>query len=363
MLTYLLQFIALVALDETADERRWLHQPVFRTKASITIQMPDGETHSLFGTDFQVVGLKGGRVRVRDQRGVEGWIAKDEVVPLDEAVEFFSSRLKEATDKHNLFMRGAAWYRKGNLNQAIMDFSEAIRLEPCAVYYTWRGVAYCDQQEFEKAVADHTEAIRLDAKDPIAPMNRAIVWFHKQDYDKAIADYTDAVEKAPEFALVYCNRGIAWLYKKDTEKALADFNRAIELDGRFAEAFVCRTYVWEDRKKYDRQLEDCESAIRLNPLLASPYAIRAWVWAACPDGKYRDGAKAVNSATKACELSQRKDWSSLAALAAGHAECGDFRQAVETIKEALPLAPAVYRAKCQELLKCFEMQKPYREDT
>ena len=50
--------------------------------------------------------------------------------------------------------------------------------------------------------------------------------------------------------------------------------------------------------------------------------------AACPEAKYRDGRKAVESATRACELTEWKRSEFLDTLAAAYAESGDFDAAV-----------------------------------
>ena len=59
--------------------------------------------------------------------------------------------------------------------------------------------------------------------------------------------------------------------------------------------------------------------------------------ASCPDARFRDGSRAVESALKACELTAWSDPSCLAALAAAHAESGDFTTAVTWQERALKL--------------------------
>ena len=60
---------------------------------------------------------------------------------------------------------------------------------------------------------------------------------------------------------------------------------------------------------------------------------------------YRDGRKAVESGLRACELSEWKDASHLATLAAAHAESSDFDRAVEFQEKANKLyADALYSA-------------------
>ena len=57
---------------------------------------------------------------------------------------------------------GSAHFDNGNFDEAIMDFTEAIRLDPTlAEPYCNRGAAYYEKGHYDKAFADFTEAVRL----------------------------------------------------------------------------------------------------------------------------------------------------------------------------------------------------------
>ena len=63
-------------------------------------------------------------------------------------------------------MRGLACEEKKELEQAISDYSEAIRLDPnYAPAWLHRGAAWSIAGEYDKAVQDMNEAIRLKPDD------------------------------------------------------------------------------------------------------------------------------------------------------------------------------------------------------
>ena len=108
--------------------------------------------------------------------------------------------------------------------------------------------------------------------------------------------------------------------------------------------------------------EEGDEAIRLDPESATRDYTLAWLLATCPDSRYRDGAKAVQLAEKACELTDYTDASSLYLLAAAHAEKGNFDDAVAWQLRALDLAPADAKDHMRMCLELYEAGKPYHEE-
>ena len=70
----------------------------------------------------------------------------------------------DAKNARSLCNRAAARVDNGEIDAAIADLSEAIRLDPpsAAEPYCIRGLAYVKAGDFDIATADCTEAIRLD---------------------------------------------------------------------------------------------------------------------------------------------------------------------------------------------------------
>ncbi len=114
---------------------------------------------------------------------------------------------------------------------------------------------------------------------------------------------------------------------------------------------------------YGEAISDYETAVRIDRDYARAFSDLAWLRAACPTAEFRDGAKAIENATKACELTDWKDNRYVGTLAAVYAEVGDFATAVKWQKKATDLLTEDKRAKWQahyeSRLKLYQSGKPY----
>jgi Flp pilus assembly protein TadD len=103
---------------------------------------------------------------------------------------------QEATVKaSDAFELGVKYLDKNDLDNALVVFSEAIRLDPkFAQAYNGRGVALALKGEMEKALADCHEAIRHGPNDPEFYRSRGYLYEQLGDEDKAAADLAKAEE-------------------------------------------------------------------------------------------------------------------------------------------------------------------------
>ncbi|CCH96682.1 MAG: tetratricopeptide repeat protein [Microcystis sp. M53603_WE2] len=107
--------------------------------------------------------------------------------------------------------QGVKQLQQGDLEAAINNFNEAIRLNPnYAQAYGNRGIAYSRLQQYEKALADYNQYIRFNPNSAEAYYNRATLYDKLGDYQKAIADYDRAIRLNPNFSQAISNREIAY---------------------------------------------------------------------------------------------------------------------------------------------------------
>jgi hypothetical protein len=88
----------------------------------------------------------------------------------------------------------------------------------------------------------------------------------------------------------------------------------------------------------------------------------SWFLATCPDGRLRDGQRAVALARQACQTTEWRDRFCLDTLAAACAENGDFEEAVHWQGQSLDLAPEEEKQDRRARLESYEARRPYRDE-
>ena len=118
------------------------------------------------------------------------------------------------------------------------------------------------------------------------------------------------------------------------------------------------------RGEVDQALIHFQEAMRLNPPLGLTGA--AWVMATTSNPKFLNGAKAVEMAKLANQMTSYQQPETLDTLAAAYAEAGNFPEAISTAEWAAELARARGRTdlarEIQQRLALYGQGRPYRDE-
>ena len=163
--------------------------------------------------------------------------------------------------------RGNAYKAKGEIDRAIQDYDEAIRLKPDdAKAFLNRGTAYKAKGEIDRAIQDYDEAIRLEPYLTGAFLSRGNAYQVKGDYGRAIENYDQAIYLKPDYADAF--NGRCWtraLANKMLEVALSDCDESLRLRPDDAYTLHSRGFVYFRMGRYDKAIADFDNSLTRDP--------------------------------------------------------------------------------------------------
>jgi tetratricopeptide (TPR) repeat protein len=294
------------------------------------------------------------------------WRNSDFDGAIDAANRVLAMNISPEQASFAVMRRGTAHSSKSEVDAALADFDQAIRLNPKNAWaYIDRAIALDDKGNSGAALRDLDEAVRLDPHDALAFHNRATIRLKRKEYDAALKDFAQELELNPQDSDAHAGRAAAFRRQNKNAKALEECNLAITRNPNSFMAHMERVKAYAALKRYDDAGKDLETIAHLDvkwPGAASNSV--ASIHATHPDPKMRDAPRAVAEAMRACELSEWKQWTFIATLAAACAEAGDFESAVKFQEQALSMAPPQHELvpQAKKRLELYRHRKPYQEE-
>jgi tetratricopeptide (TPR) repeat protein len=172
-----------------------------------------------------------------DARKIAVWTEMIRLNSRDETLYLLRGKVHEAIAAHwewgDRPTKEAYLAARAEWEKAIVDFSEAIRLDPTSQEgYLARGGARERLGELDSSLDDYSTAIRLAPNAPEGYLGRGGVWERRSDREKAIAEYSEAIRVAPKNIHGYERRASVLKVMGDALAAQADREKIKELQGR-----------------------------------------------------------------------------------------------------------------------------------
>lgn len=167
----------------------------------------------------------------------------------------------------------------------------------------------------------------------------------------------------------YCNEAFDFRLKvarrfDDWQEALVPLQVIDRLKPDFAESRYDRGLVHGYCNQKMEAIAAYQEALRLNPNHVMSHNNLAWILATSRQAAFRDGKKAVEHATRACELTDWKNPWYLDTLAAAYAEVGAYQSAVDWQEKAVASASSFSEEELplvRKRLALYRGRQPYRE--
>ena len=227
------------------------------------------------------------------------------------------------------------------------------------------GAALVDKGQAEEAIRQFQEAIRLRPDEANAHHNLGNALLKQGQTDAAISQFQLAARLKPESATIHYNLGIALGNQGQTDAAISQLQEAIRLKPAYPEALGTLAGAFDGQGKYAEAIRLYQAALKSKPNQEEVLNNLAWLLATCPDAAFRNGREAVRLATRACELTSDAKPLLIGTLAAAQAEAGDFQAAIAAAERAAVVAASLHLEKVamrnRELLQLYRQGQPFHE--
>lgn len=349
------------ATSTAESDKSKLPRKVIVKKAGAELRTPEKIVWKAYLGETYTVDLEKDEWLWVQEKG--GWVWDQHVLPFDTAISATTKEIETAATAENHHLRGVAYLAHDEPDKAIEDFNASLKLTPgVAGVINNRGMAYYQKKDYAKAKADFSAAIKASKTHFVAHNNRALCLIAEEDYTAALADLNVALGMNAEYPEALNSRGVVYSRQGDYKKAIADFSSAIKIYDRYIEALGNRSFAYRKSGETAKAIADLEAAIQKAPLAYQPINDLAWIYATAKSKKVRNGKKAVELATKACEMTQYKDWNTLDTLAAAYAADKDFKSASQWVATAIENAPEDQHEGLKTHQKLFKSKKLVTSD-
>ena len=216
----------------------------------------------------------------------------------------------------------------GRFTEAAREFDKAVSENPRS--YRARvnlGSALAKLGELPRAVEQYEEALRLEPAGATAHFNLGQLHAQRGLYAEAIEHFEAATELRPRDAEAHFDLGRLLRQTGAPVAALLHLERAIELDPRQENFYLDTASLLVRLGRFREALERLEEAHRRLPLEGLTMHALARVLAACPDGRLRDGERALSFAARVYEAQPTPAHAQTVALAL--AELGRCEEAAK----------------------------------
>jgi tetratricopeptide (TPR) repeat protein len=164
------------------------------------------------------------------------------------------------------YEEGNAFYSKGQYQEALLSYNEALRLDPdYTVVHSNKGVVLYDLGQYQEALLSFNEALRLNPQMAFAHKNKGDALYNLCQYQEALQSFNEALMLDPKMAEAHCGKGNALYFLGQYQEALLSCNEALRLNPKMAFAHNSKGNLLYALGQYQTALESYHEAWWLNP--------------------------------------------------------------------------------------------------
>jgi protein O-mannosyl-transferase len=263
---------------------------------------------------------------------------------------------------------GIVLFEKGQLDDAIAHYRTTLQMQPNFWDADYNlGTALLGKGQVDEAIFHCDKAVRMQPNDPDAQVALANALLQKRRIDDAIVHYEKAVAIRPDYFLARYGLGHSLLEKGKLDAAIEHSRAALLIQPNNADCHTVLAIALDEKGQSAEAVKHYEKALEISPQSVSALNNLAWLLATNSNASLRNGARAIQLARQANQLSGGTNALVLRTLAAAYAEAGQFGKAIESARTAMQLRRSQgddsLAPELQQQIALYELGLPYRETT
>ena len=236
---------------------------------------------------------------------------------------------------------------KNQMPQAIAQWHKALEMDPNdALTHFGLAVALSGNNQETEAVEEYRRACDLDPTHAAWFDHLAVSLALTGDIESAVVNWGKSLALDPSNAKAEMQIGIVRARQGQTQQALDHLRKAVEMAPQFAEAHNALGWELAQNGQLDQAVAQLQKAVALMPTSAEYYLNLGYILEL-----HGDSLASMSALEKSVDLSESKDWQSLAALAEAYNRAGRSSDAIQLASRAVALAVQSHDEPLQQKLR------------
>ncbi|MGL4593443.1 MAG: tetratricopeptide repeat protein [Thermoguttaceae bacterium] len=308
--------------------------------------------------------------------------ASDENVPLmrakllaqmkrvDEAIEILDQLRKKNPDNVGiLLLRSGLFQENKQPDRALVDLDAALKMlpkHPLILLEKGKILVALERYEDANALADDFLADHVEADE--FRLLKLQICLAQKNFDGAISLVKEFQQKAPDNKLFQVMLAQILFEQKKMTESLELLNKLLESDAVNIDLLRIKAQIMISTGRHKEAAELLESVLKEDSEDVVSINNLSWILSTSPTDEIRDGKRALELATKACEMTDYQKAYILSTLAAAYAEIGDFESALKWSQKSIDLSSEddTLKDRVDDLkkeLQSYQKKEPFRELT
>ncbi|MEZ6118942.1 MAG: tetratricopeptide repeat protein [Pirellulaceae bacterium] len=248
----------------------------------------------------------------------------------------------------------------GQSEEALDTLDRAISVEPQDIAgRLMRARLYAELERFDEAERDIRRVLEVSPGLPNALLLRSVIAAAQEKYKEAIRDLRLVEKSAQDNPALKLQLATYYVADNRPTKAIAVFDEVLEIDSENWMALRSRGDAYLSLGEHQKAIADYEAGLKLQPDDGGILNNLAWVLATSPKDDVREPERAIELATKACEVTNFEKAHILSTLAAAYADAGKFEEAIKWSTKAVEMDTE--EQQLDKELASYKEGKPWRE--